>query len=251
MQVSLLNLEAWIEKQFYDYLSDYFQSFKVIHIKSERSLSESYDNLNKLNKLLIPINKLPSSFINDTLDNHVVFRTFNISSCPLVLSTHWNLLQLNHLLIHLPEFQNKNVTLDELNQNALMHYKEKLISNTSNIVNSMEQFGAPINFIRLIKRGFNMFISTAKRSFNQGPYKFITGLYKASFMLFKHVVLGIIYTIWCFANGWAKTLEYYKSTNYITNGLWPVIKVLNVAKLSSGMAIGYILNSMDNGEEVD
>lgn len=252
MQVSLSHSEVSIEDRFYYYLLAHFQTFNVLTYNDTPSSSlNAIGDPAKVDELFIPIDVFPWTCNVVVMDYCVVFRTFKVASLQFVLNTHWSLVHLNHSLIGLPEFENNNVTLYELGQNAFIHYYKGLQSNAGSVIVSIEQLGAPINFMRFVQRGLNIFISKLIRGFDRGLVKFIVDLGKGLFSIVKHVALGMFYTTWCLANGWSRTLNTFQSVKCVKYGLWPVIRVLNAAKPLSETVINYILNSMDNGEEIN
>lgn len=231
LEASSTILEVSIEDKFFNYLLNYFKTFKVM--PSEVEMHVPVDEF-------IPINILPYAQI---FSNRVHLRTLKIMPFQLLLNLHWSavcFISFNHLLFRFTEYGKNymNASLCQLGQSASIHYYNYLVDNVENAMGSLELLGATNNFVCMAKKGLRDFTSMTSEGFFQGPKGFLFGISNGVVSLTKHLSLGLFMIVSSCTNSWSRTLSNNSFLKCIT---YPVIKVMKTLDVVCKWSIDYLL----------
>lgn len=223
-------LEVLIEDLYINYLLKYFKTFNMMSSKIEMN--------DRVLEKFIPINRRTQTF-----SNRMDFRVLKITPFQLTLNLHWSyyfFISLKRLRIKFTELKTNNINISprQFGRYASIHYYNDIINNIGSVITSIELIGAPNNFFCMMKRGLHDLFSLTVIGFTQGPIELLFGLAKGSMSFIKHLTLGMLMTVLSLTASWSRTFHNFKYLKYIT---FPIIKVLNIAEISSKFCIDYIM----------
>lgn len=237
LEVSLSEIELCIEDLYCYHLSNYLKTFKVIP-------SIAIEELDCVSEGLVPIN-----MSTETLSNCITLRSLRITPFQLALDLHWSsicFISLNRSHISFTEFRQNdiNISTRQLGQSALLHYSDNIISNTGNVMSSLELIGAPSNFMCLAKKGLHDLISMSTQPLTHGPKGLFFGVIKGIMSFNRHLSLGICMTVSSLTSSWSRTISNIGFPKCIQTA---VTKTLDTVKRMSDFCIDYIAETiLDN-----
>lgn len=230
-------MEFCIEDQYCYHLANYLKAFKAIP-------SMAIEELDYVSEGLVPIN-----MSTETLSNCITLRSLRITPFQLLLDLHWSsicFISLNRSHISFTEFQLNDISIStrQFGQSALLHYSDNIISNTGNIMSSLELIGAPNNFMCLARKGFKNLITMSTQPLNHGPKGLFFGVIKGIMSFSRHLSLGICMTASSLSGSWSRTI----STIGLPKCVQTVVtKTLDIVKKMSDVCVDYIAETiLDN-----